>query len=98
MEQHEEEIKDKKLLKLAFLNGELGPAGHPWKHRAVSTRRFTLRVTQGKRKAGCCCPKACPYAICLLHTRDLEGICTYSRSSGTDFVCYDAIIDRDLKI
>ncbi|THY18795.1 NAD(P)-binding protein [Aureobasidium pullulans] len=30
MEKHRDEIKEKKLLKLAFLNGNLGPEGHAW--------------------------------------------------------------------
>ncbi|KAG2162034.1 hypothetical protein JADG_001773 [Aureobasidium aubasidani] len=30
MEKHKDEIKEKKLLKLAFLNGKLGPEGHAW--------------------------------------------------------------------
>ena len=30
LELHKEEIEEKKLLKLAFLNGKLGPDGHPW--------------------------------------------------------------------
>ncbi|TIA77071.1 NAD(P)-binding protein [Aureobasidium pullulans] len=30
MEKHKDEIKEKKLLKLAFLNGKLGPEGHTW--------------------------------------------------------------------
>lgn len=30
MEAHQEEIKEKKLLKLAFLGATLGPDGHPW--------------------------------------------------------------------
>ncbi|THY10096.1 NAD(P)-binding protein [Aureobasidium pullulans] len=30
MEKHRYEIKEKKLLKLAFLNGNLGPEGHTW--------------------------------------------------------------------
>ena len=30
LELHKEEIKEEKLLKLAFLNGKLGPDGHPW--------------------------------------------------------------------
>ncbi|CAD0044998.1 unnamed protein product [Aureobasidium pullulans] len=30
MEKHKGEIKEKKLLKLAFLNGKLGPEGHTW--------------------------------------------------------------------
>jgi hypothetical protein len=30
MEKHRDEIKEKKLLKLAFLNGKLGPEGHAW--------------------------------------------------------------------
>lgn len=44
MEQHGEEIKDKKLLKLAFLNCELGPAGHPWNiGLPVSAQRLHTR-------------------------------------------------------
>lgn len=30
MEEHKSEIVDKKLLKIAFLNANLGPDGHPW--------------------------------------------------------------------
>ncbi|KEQ88965.1 NAD(P)-binding protein [Aureobasidium pullulans EXF-150] len=30
MEKHRDEIKEKKLLKLAFLNGKLGPEGYTW--------------------------------------------------------------------
>ncbi|THX69415.1 NAD(P)-binding protein [Aureobasidium pullulans] len=30
MEKHKDEIKERKLLKLAFLNGKLGPEGHAW--------------------------------------------------------------------
>lgn len=30
MEKHQDEIKDGKLLKLAFVNAKLGPEGHPW--------------------------------------------------------------------
>lgn len=30
LEMHKKEIKEKQLLKLAFLNGKLGPDGHPW--------------------------------------------------------------------
>lgn len=30
LEKHRDEIKEKKLLKLAFLNGKLGPEGHTW--------------------------------------------------------------------
>ncbi|KAF2996779.1 hypothetical protein E8E14_005044 [Neopestalotiopsis sp. 37M] len=30
LEKHKDEIVEKKLTKLAFLNGQLGPEGHPW--------------------------------------------------------------------
>lgn len=30
MEQHKDEIVEKQLLSLAFLNARLGPEGHPW--------------------------------------------------------------------
>ena len=30
MEEHREEIVEKKLLKSGFLNATLGPTGHPW--------------------------------------------------------------------
>lgn len=30
METHAEEIKERKLNHLAFLNARLGPEGHPW--------------------------------------------------------------------
>lgn len=30
MERHKEEITEKKLIKLAFLNGQLQPGGYPW--------------------------------------------------------------------
>ncbi|KAI1495695.1 hypothetical protein F5X99DRAFT_402726 [Biscogniauxia marginata] len=30
LEQHKDEIVEKKLVKLAFLNGQLQPGGHPW--------------------------------------------------------------------
>ncbi|ETS83494.1 hypothetical protein PFICI_05370 [Pestalotiopsis fici W106-1] len=30
LEKHKDEIVEKKLAKLAFLNGQLGPEGHPW--------------------------------------------------------------------
>ena len=32
LEQHKEEIAEKKLLHLAFLNASLGAEGHPWSH------------------------------------------------------------------
>ncbi|KAF2002105.1 NAD(P)-binding protein [Amniculicola lignicola CBS 123094] len=32
MKEHEKEIVEGNLLKLAFLNGNLGPDGHPWSH------------------------------------------------------------------
>lgn len=34
LEKHKDEITEKKLLKLAFLNGQLQPGGYPWSSTA----------------------------------------------------------------